>query len=161
MASQGKNKTNFKTYEASTRLLAAVIATNNIKLDYAGMLHFLRWLTCTLSPVAFSQHSPRTYLFESPSDPIVSLSVELARHVGNGATKDSINHRLRPIKQLAKMQAACLQRGEDPGDLPADKGGNTLQVLSQHVLYLLLDCLFRLSVAPLPVWFGGPPSVVS
>ncbi|KAI0911184.1 hypothetical protein F4823DRAFT_320443 [Ustulina deusta] len=82
MASQGKNKTNFKTYEASTRLLAAVIATNNIKLDYA----------------------------------------ELARHVGNGATKDSINHRLRPIKQLAKMQAACLQRGEDPGDLPADKG---------------------------------------
>ncbi|GAP84134.2 putative polarity defective- variant [Rosellinia necatrix] len=35
MASQGKNKTNFKTYEASTRLLAAVIATCNPKLDYA------------------------------------------------------------------------------------------------------------------------------
>ncbi|KAJ8110667.1 hypothetical protein ONZ43_g5816 [Nemania bipapillata] len=82
MASQGKSKTNFKTYEASTRLLAAVIATNNIKLDYA----------------------------------------ELARHVGGEATKDSINHRFRPIKQLAKMQAACVQKGQDPGELPADKG---------------------------------------
>ncbi|KAI1423007.1 hypothetical protein F5Y12DRAFT_566167 [Xylaria sp. FL1777] len=82
MASQGKNKTNFKTYEASTRLLAAVIATNTVKLDYA----------------------------------------ELASFVGGGATKDAINHRLRPIKQLAKMQAACIQRGEDPGNLPVDKG---------------------------------------
>ncbi|KAF2969398.1 hypothetical protein GQX73_g4175 [Xylaria multiplex] len=82
MATPGKNKTNFKTYEASTRLLAAVIATNNIKLDYA----------------------------------------ELAKHVGGGATKDAINHRLRPIKQLAKMQASCLSKGEDPGELPVDKG---------------------------------------
>ena len=31
------NKTNFKTYEAQTRLLAAVIATNKgIKLDFKG-----------------------------------------------------------------------------------------------------------------------------
>ncbi|KAI0525688.1 hypothetical protein F5B22DRAFT_591053 [Xylaria bambusicola] len=82
MATPGKNKTNFKTYEASTRLLAAVIATNNVKLDY----------------------------------------VELAKHVGGGASKDAINHRLRHIKQLAKMQAACVKKGEDPGDLPADKG---------------------------------------
>ncbi|KAI1310043.1 hypothetical protein F5Y03DRAFT_47814 [Xylaria venustula] len=82
MATPGKNKTNFKTYEASTRLLAAVIATNNVKLDYT----------------------------------------ELARHVGGGATKDSINHRLRAIKQLAKMQTACVKNGQDPGDLPADKG---------------------------------------
>ncbi|KAI0969809.1 hypothetical protein F4678DRAFT_463135 [Xylaria arbuscula] len=82
MATPGKNKTNFKTYEASTRLLAAVIATNNVKLDYT----------------------------------------ELAKHVGGGATKDSINHRLRAIKQLAKMQTACVKNGQDPGDLPADKG---------------------------------------
>ncbi|KAI1283649.1 hypothetical protein F5Y07DRAFT_394550 [Xylaria sp. FL0933] len=82
MATPGKNKTNFKTYEASTRLLAAVIATTNVKLDYA----------------------------------------ELAKHVGGGATKDAINHRLRPIKQLAKMQATCIRKGEDPGDLPVDKG---------------------------------------
>ncbi|KAI0434516.1 hypothetical protein F5Y09DRAFT_233784 [Xylaria sp. FL1042] len=82
MATPGKNKTNFKTYEASTRLLAAVIATTNVKLDYA----------------------------------------ELAKHVGGGATKDAINHRLRPIKQLAKMQVACIRKGEDPGDLPIDKG---------------------------------------
>ncbi|KAI0119876.1 hypothetical protein GGR51DRAFT_307 [Nemania sp. FL0031] len=82
MATPGKNKTNFKTYEASTRLLAAVLATSNVKLDYA----------------------------------------ELARHIGGGATKDAVNHRLRPIKQLAKMQAACLGKGQDPGELPVDKG---------------------------------------
>ncbi|KAI1498528.1 hypothetical protein F5X99DRAFT_411942 [Biscogniauxia marginata] len=76
------SKTNFKTYEASTRLLAAVIATNKVKLDFK----------------------------------------ELAAHVGGGATKDSINHRLRPIKQLAKMQAACVAKGEDPGELPIEKG---------------------------------------
>lgn len=45
MASQGKNKTNFKTYEASTRLLAAVIATTNVKLDYAGKRIYLTYLT--------------------------------------------------------------------------------------------------------------------
>ncbi|KAJ8125517.1 hypothetical protein O1611_g8121 [Lasiodiplodia mahajangana] len=82
MATPGKNKTNFKTYEASTRLLAAVLATSNVKLDYA----------------------------------------ELAKHVGGGATKDAVNHRLRPIKQLAKMQASCIEKGQDPGALPVDKG---------------------------------------
>ncbi|KAI8630146.1 hypothetical protein F5Y19DRAFT_474533 [Xylariaceae sp. FL1651] len=76
------NKTNFKTYDASTRLLAAVIATCNPKLDYA----------------------------------------ELAKHVGGDTTKDAVNHRLRPIKQLAKMQAACVKADKDPGELPVDKG---------------------------------------
>ncbi|KAJ2985135.1 hypothetical protein NUW58_g5697 [Xylaria curta] len=80
--SQAKTKTNFKTYDAIIRLLAAVMATANPKLDY----------------------------------------VELARHVGGGASKDAIQHRFRPIKQLAKMQAAYVERGEDPGELPADKG---------------------------------------
>ncbi|KAI0403632.1 hypothetical protein F4802DRAFT_598830 [Xylaria palmicola] len=82
MATPSKNKTNFKTFEASTRLLAAVIATTNVKLDYD----------------------------------------ELARHMGGGTTKDAVNHRLRPIKQLAKMQATCVKQGEDPGELPVDKG---------------------------------------
>ncbi|KAI1126367.1 hypothetical protein F5Y10DRAFT_267145 [Nemania abortiva] len=82
MASPSKNKTNFKSYETMTRLLAAVIATGKPKLDYA----------------------------------------ELARHVGGGATKDAVDHRLRPIKQLAKMQAACLKKGQDPVELPVDKG---------------------------------------
>ncbi|KAI0471075.1 hypothetical protein GGR56DRAFT_128563 [Xylariaceae sp. FL0804] len=77
------NKTNFKTYEASTRLLAAVIATNKgLKLDFK----------------------------------------ELATHVGGGATKDAINHRLRPLKQLAKMQAAYVAENRDPGELPVEKG---------------------------------------
>ncbi|RYC60959.1 hypothetical protein CHU98_g5262, partial [Xylaria longipes] len=80
--SQPKGKTNFKTYEASTRLLAAVIATAGPKLDYN----------------------------------------EIARHVGGGVGVDAINHRFRPIKQLAKMQAACVKKGTDPGELPTDKG---------------------------------------
>ncbi|RYP50696.1 hypothetical protein DL768_003840 [Monosporascus sp. mg162] len=76
-------KTNFKTYEAQTRLLAAVIATNkDIKLNFKV----------------------------------------LAAHVGGGASPSSIDHRLRPIKQLAKMQVQCVNNGEDPGQLPVEKG---------------------------------------
>ncbi|KAI1452921.1 hypothetical protein F4805DRAFT_400756 [Annulohypoxylon moriforme] len=75
-----QNKTNFKTYESSTRLLAAVFATAKPKLNYA----------------------------------------DLAAHVGGGATASAIDHRLRPVKQLAKMQAACKQLKKDPGDLPVD-----------------------------------------
>ncbi|KAI0205416.1 hypothetical protein F4808DRAFT_284034 [Astrocystis sublimbata] len=77
-----KGKTNFKTYEASTRLLAAVIATSNVKLDYN----------------------------------------EIAKHVGRGVGVDAINHRFRPIKKLAQMQAACVKEGGDPGLLPTEKG---------------------------------------
>ncbi|RYP29177.1 hypothetical protein DL767_006870 [Monosporascus sp. MG133] len=76
-------KTNFKTYEAQTRLLAAVIATNKgIKLDFKV----------------------------------------LAAHVGGGTSASSIDHRLRPIKQLAKMQVQCVNKDEDPGQLPVEKG---------------------------------------
>ncbi|KAH9901990.1 hypothetical protein F4778DRAFT_135603 [Xylariomycetidae sp. FL2044] len=75
-------KTNFKTYEASTRLLAAVIATTNVKLDFKA----------------------------------------LAAHVGGGTTEYGLQHRLRPIKQLAKMQAVSVKKGEDPGELPVEKG---------------------------------------
>lgn len=46
MASSGK--TNFKTYEAQTRLLAAVIATTNVKLDYAGKTQEPRYSLYTL-----------------------------------------------------------------------------------------------------------------
>ncbi|KAI0550775.1 hypothetical protein F4679DRAFT_583145 [Xylaria curta] len=80
--SQPKGKTNFRTYEAAIRLLAAVIATANPKLDYN----------------------------------------EIAKHVSNNVGVDAINHRFRPIKQLAKMQAECVKKGEDPGALPTDKG---------------------------------------
>ncbi|KAI0196528.1 hypothetical protein EV127DRAFT_494477 [Xylaria flabelliformis] len=80
--SQQKGKTNFRTYEAATRLLAAVIATTGAKLDYN----------------------------------------EIAKHVGGGVGVDAINHRFRPIKQLAKMQAECVKKGEDPGELPTEKG---------------------------------------
>ncbi|KAI5862772.1 hypothetical protein GGS23DRAFT_66059 [Durotheca rogersii] len=76
------NKTNFKTYEASTRLLAAVVASTmgKVKLDFK----------------------------------------ELAALMGGGTTSSAVDHRLRPIKQLAKMQLACRKEGKDPGQLPVD-----------------------------------------
>ncbi|KAI1410909.1 hypothetical protein F5Y13DRAFT_191739 [Hypoxylon sp. FL1857] len=77
-----QNKTNFKTYEASTRLLAAVLATINgkVKLDYK----------------------------------------ELAGLMGGETTGPAVDHRLRPVKQLAKMQVAWKTAGKDPGELPVE-----------------------------------------
>ncbi|KAI1139018.1 hypothetical protein F5Y05DRAFT_412881 [Hypoxylon sp. FL0543] len=79
-----QNKTNFKTYEASIRLLAAVLASNNgkIKLDYK----------------------------------------ELAELMGGGTTPSAVDHRLRPVKQLGKMQRACRDAKKDPGQLPVETG---------------------------------------
>ncbi|KAI1763020.1 hypothetical protein GGR53DRAFT_391111 [Hypoxylon sp. FL1150] len=83
------NKTNFKTYEASTRLLAAVIATNQgkIRLDFK----------------------------------------ELASLVGGGTTASAVDHRLRPIKHLAKLQLSVREQNKDPGDLPVE--GSEIQKL--------------------------------
>ncbi|KAI0129340.1 hypothetical protein F4776DRAFT_167355 [Hypoxylon sp. NC0597] len=79
-----QNKTNFKTYEASTRLLAAVLASINgkVKLDFK----------------------------------------DLAALMGGGTTGSAVDHRLRPVKQLGKMQVACRAAGKDPGDLPVETG---------------------------------------
>ncbi|OTA87674.1 hypothetical protein M434DRAFT_15376 [Hypoxylon sp. CO27-5] len=79
-----QNKTNFKTYEASTRLLAAVLATINgkVKLDFK----------------------------------------DLAALMGGGTTGSAVDHRLRPVKQLGKMQVACRDAGKDPGELPVETG---------------------------------------
>ncbi|KAI0457998.1 hypothetical protein F5B21DRAFT_520487 [Xylaria acuta] len=125
--SQPKGKTNFKTYEASTRLLAAVIATTGVKLDYN----------------------------------------EIAKHVGGGVGVDAINHRFRPIKQLAKMQTACVKKGGDPGELPTDKGGNTpnsyLSTRSPHVVSYIVFSLpgfHQVQPPPLAENFGGGATAV-
>ncbi|RYP12767.1 hypothetical protein DL765_007145 [Monosporascus sp. GIB2] len=91
-------KTSFKTYEAQTRLLAAVIATNKgIKLDFkAPSLFPSRWRFWARGILV---------LFSC-----------------GGASPSSIDHRLRAIKQLAKMQVQCVNKGEDPGQLPVEKG---------------------------------------
>lgn len=152
MATPGKNKTNFKTYEASTRLLAAVIATTNVKLDYAGKRIYFTYVTCTSTAALDSCLPSPTCQHKLPSDPIIPPSIELARYIGGTATKDAIQHRLRPIKQLAKMQAACVKNGEDPGELPVDKGGkHPLNVLSQHVLFRLVFFVLSFCHSPLVV----------
>lgn len=48
---------------------------------------------------------------------------DIAKHMGGDNTGSAIDHRLRPIKQLAKLQVQCVERGSDPGDLPIEKGG--------------------------------------
>lgn len=53
------NKTNFKTYEAQTRLLAAVIATNkNIKLDFKGKTKRISLISLAIS-LPVPMFSPR------------------------------------------------------------------------------------------------------
>ncbi|KAI1468421.1 uncharacterized protein F4812DRAFT_458858 [Daldinia caldariorum] len=78
-------RVNFKTYETSTRLLAAVVASleGKVKLDY---------------------------------DVIAKL-------VGGGTTEYAVEHRMRPIKQLAKLQVHwVLDKKKDPGELPVENG---------------------------------------
>ncbi|OTB16838.1 hypothetical protein K445DRAFT_21041 [Daldinia sp. EC12] len=80
-----RGRVNFKTYETSTRLLAAVVASleGKVKLDY---------------------------------DVIAIL-------VGGGATEYAIEHRMRPIKQLGKLQVDwLLNKRKDPGELPIENG---------------------------------------
>ncbi|KAI0119170.1 hypothetical protein F4814DRAFT_446984 [Daldinia grandis] len=80
-----RNRVNFKTYETSTRLLAAVVASleGKAKLDY---------------------------------DVIALL-------VGGGTTEFAVEHRMRPIKQLGKLQVDWLMnKRKDPGELPVEGG---------------------------------------
>ncbi|OTB05857.1 hypothetical protein M426DRAFT_21588 [Hypoxylon sp. CI-4A] len=78
-----QNKTNFRTYDAAIRLLAAVIATTRgqVKLDFN----------------------------------------ELSALMGGGTTPSAVDHRLRPVKQLGKLQMQWLKEGRDPGTLPIEK----------------------------------------
>jgi hypothetical protein len=43
--------------------------------------------------------------------------------MGSDATAAAIDHRLRPIKQLAKLQETCVKQGKDPMNLPVEKAG--------------------------------------
>ncbi|KAF3065108.1 hypothetical protein GL218_02270 [Daldinia childiae] len=75
-----RNRVNFKNYESSTRLLAAVVASleGKAKLDY---------------------------------------------DVGGGSTESAVEHRMRPIKQLGKLQVDWfMNKRKDPGELPAEGG---------------------------------------
>ncbi len=53
----------------------------------------------------------------------LTIFPEIARHMGSDATPSAVDHRLRPIKQLAKLQDSCLKHGGDPKDLPVEKTG--------------------------------------
>ncbi|KAK7935755.1 hypothetical protein PG985_001250 [Apiospora marii] len=45
----------------------------------------------------------------------------IALHMGEDFTGPSVDHRLRPIKRLAKMQELYVTEGKDPGVLPVDE----------------------------------------
>ena len=54
----------------------------------------------------------------------------IAEYVGGGVTPSSVDHRLRPLKQLAKMQDAALSKNKDPGELPVEKNGRAAALIS-------------------------------
>ncbi|KAI1328809.1 hypothetical protein F5Y16DRAFT_398022 [Xylariaceae sp. FL0255] len=91
---------NHRSYESTTRLLAAVLGSlpKGTKLDYVGRV-----------------------LFASTIDHLSLPIAAMARLVGRGTTKDMVDWRLRPIKQLAKLQVAAVENGEDPGELPIER----------------------------------------
>ncbi|KAK8111216.1 uncharacterized protein PG998_007673 [Apiospora kogelbergensis] len=45
----------------------------------------------------------------------------IALHMGRDSTGPSVDHRLRPIKKLAKMQEQYVAEDKNPGDLPVDE----------------------------------------
>ncbi|KAI1776049.1 hypothetical protein F4818DRAFT_440425 [Hypoxylon cercidicola] len=129
------NKTNFKTYEASMRLLAAVIATNQgkIKLDFKAIATHMGGGTGRdavnhrLRPIKALAKMMSQCVAEGKDPGDLKLPVkggekggELASLMGGGTTASAVDHRLRPVKQLSKLQLAVRQQGKDPGDLPVD-----------------------------------------
>ncbi|KAK8038147.1 hypothetical protein PG994_014914 [Apiospora phragmitis] len=93
------NKTNFKSYDSAIRLLAAVVATGKPKLDF--------------------KVSREEFLPQTPY-PVLSY-LAIALHMGEDFTGPSVDHRLRPIKRLAKMQERYVAENKNPGDLPVDE----------------------------------------
>ncbi|KAI1377428.1 hypothetical protein F4677DRAFT_459324 [Hypoxylon crocopeplum] len=93
-----QNKTNFRTYEASTRLLAAVLATiqGKVRLNFN----------------------------------------EIAKMIGGGTTGSAVEHRLRPVKQLGKLQSVWMKTEKDPGDLPLDEKSTLEYTLISSSRYL-------------------------
>lgn len=45
--------------------------------------------------------------------------------MGRDSTGPSVDHRLRPIKKLAKMQEQYVAEDKNPGDLPVDEKGKS------------------------------------
>lgn len=64
------------------------------------------------------------------------MAIELARLIGGGTTAPAVDHRLRPIKQLSRLQHIWLEQGKDPGELPVDKAGILYTSLPSHIAYI-------------------------
>ncbi|KAI6090909.1 hypothetical protein F4821DRAFT_255656 [Hypoxylon rubiginosum] len=143
------NKTNFKTYDAVTRLLAAVIATNQgkIRLDFKAIATHMGGGTGKdavnhrLRPIKALAKMMSQYVAQNkdPGDlkmpegkgadrtQIPKDEGEVASLMGGGTTAAAVDHRLRPVKQLAKLQLSVREQKKDPGDLPIE--GSEIQKL--------------------------------
>lgn len=51
--------------------------------------------------------------------------------MGGGTTYSAVEHRIRPIKQLGKMQLEYVKQNRDPAELPVDKLGRSC---ASHVI---------------------------
>lgn len=70
----------------------------------------------------------------------------IALLVGGGSTESAVEHRLRPIKQLGKLQVDWfMNKRKDPGELPVEGGGifyTPLVLLNLLFLFPLFHCYF-------------------
>ena len=61
-------------------------------------------------------------LFQCSLYPVLN-ELAIALHMGEDFTGPAVDHRLRPIKRLAKMQERYVAEEKNPGDLPVDEKG--------------------------------------
>lgn len=91
---------NFRTYEAQSRLLTAVIAAHpGLKLNFKGKSKST--VSLFLSFFCFCWLGSDT-------------KPEISRHYGSDWTESGIEHYFRPIKKNAKAVQQMVDRNEDP-----------------------------------------------
>lgn len=75
--------------------------------------------------------------------------------MGGGTTAAAVDHRLRPVKQLAKLQLSVREQKKDPGDLPIEGSGDPIPLPlslhhseSHHIHHTRYPCLIT---TPIPL----------
>ncbi|ORY71615.1 uncharacterized protein BCR38DRAFT_404681 [Pseudomassariella vexata] len=125
-------KTNFRTYEAQTRLLAAVIASAGPKLDFkerVGMGATVSSIEHRFRPIKLLAKA-QNLCVEQGEDP-TDLPTEpgAIQALFGESTPDGIEFQFRSIKNLGKAQKAALAAGQDPSKVqigsaaPGSKAG--------------------------------------
>ncbi|KAI0167123.1 hypothetical protein GGR52DRAFT_575085 [Hypoxylon sp. FL1284] len=120
------NKTTFRTYEASTRLLAAVIATNQtrIKLDFKAIATHLGGgtgkdaINHRLRPIKALAQQMSQYVAQNKDPGTLKIpggkASEKIHKLFGESTPGGISWQFRDIKALGREQERLVSEGEDP-----------------------------------------------